>query len=257
MSTSDQAEIDSRRHIPVEGAYNIRDLGGYGTADGRQTRWRTLFRADGISDLPESSQAVLVSEGVKTIVDLRGTRELSEEPSVFKDLQGVSYRTHNIAGDTAVSGWGDKPIPDDSSIRLSFMYTAFLDQRGEALRDTLQSLAEPGSLPALFHCTAGKDRTGVVSALLLGIAGVPHETIVEDYILSARFLYPTPLRPPPDLDTTPPLSFEAYQAKWAPRGAMQKTLSHLDEKYGGVEAYVRQIGVTDDQLASIKKAMTE
>jgi protein-tyrosine phosphatase len=257
MNMSNQYDVDSRRHIPVKGAYNIRDLGGYPTVDGRQTRWRTLFRADGISDLPASSQATLVNEGVKTIVDLRGSRELSEEPSVFKDLQDVGYRSHNIAGDTAVSDWGDRPIPDDSSIRLSTLYTAIIDKRGNALKGALQTLAEPGALPALFHCTAGKDRTGVVSALLLGIAGVPDETIVEDYALSARFLYGTPVVPPPVLDGGPPLAFEAYQLKWAPPGAMEVTLRHLDDTYGGVIEYVRHIGVTDSEIDSIKDALVE
>lgn len=253
MNMPNQFDIDSRRHLPVEGAYNIRDLGGYKTTDGRQTRWRTLFRADGISDLSESSQAALISEGVKTVVDLRGSRELSENPSVFNDLSGVVYRHHNLAGDSTMGNWGDKPIPDDSSVRLSSLYSAILDQRGEALKATLQTMAEPASLPALFHCTAGKDRTGVVSALLLGIARVPHEIIVEDYALSARFLYGTAVVP----SSGTSLPFEAFQLKWAPTGAMEVTLRHLDDIYGGVIEYVRHIGVTDSEIDSIKNALVE
>ncbi len=252
-----EANFDPRRHIPVDGAYNIRDLGGYPTKNGGQTRWRTLFRADGISNLPTSSKDVLIDEGVKTVVDLRGTRELREEPNAFLDTHGVAYRSHNVAGDGAVSSWGDRPIPDDSSVRLSMLYTAILDKRGEALRDTLKSLAEPNALPALFHCTAGKDRTGVLSALILGIAGVPDETIIEDYVLSARFLYGTPVVPTSDLDAGPPLSFEAYQLKWAPAGAMQATLGHIENSYGGVVEYARRIGVSDSEIAAIKNAMEE
>lgn len=257
MNMLDQSNIDSRRHLPVEGAYNVRDLGGYGTVDGRRTRWRTLFRADGISDLPQSSQAALVAAGVRTVVDLRSSRELNEAPSVFRDLSNVAYRPHNFAGDDAIGTWGDKPIPDDSSERLSALYTAILDQRAEVLKDTLQTIAQPGAIPALFHCTAGKDRTGVLSALLLGIAGVPYGKIIEDYVMSAHFLYGSPVVPPPDFNETPSLSFDAYQLKWAPAGAMQMTLRHVDDTYGDVVEYVRRIGVTDSQIDGIKNIFVE
>ena len=257
MSAPNLPDIDPRRAIPVEGAYNVRDLGGYETADGREVRWRTLFRAADIHALTPAAQATLIDAGVRTVIDLRGSRELVEAASVFKDLSGVQYRPHNMTGDTLIDRWGAVPVPADSSIRLSTMYSTVLDERGEMVKTILETVSQPGTLPAVFHCTAGKDRTGVLAALLLGIAGVPHDRIVEDYALSARFLYGTSTVPPDGsgADEFPP--FEEYQAKWCPPAAMGLTLDHVESKYGSIEAYVKSIGVDDSTLTRIRDALVE
>ena len=257
MNAANLPEVDPRRAIPVEGAYNVRDLGGYETADGRQTRWRTLFRAADIHALSPSDQSTLIDAGVRTVIDLRGSRELTEASSVFKDRSGVQYRPHNMTGDALINRWGTIPVPADSSIRLSTMYSTVLDERGEMVKTILGTVSQPGVLPAVFHCTAGKDRTGVLSALLLGIAGVPHDRIVEDYSLSARFLYGTSTVPPDGsgADTFPP--FEEYQAMWCPPAAMGLTLDHLETKYGGIGGYLNRIGVDEATLTSIRNALVE
>ena len=257
MSAPNLPDIDPRRAIPVEGAHNVRDLGGYETADGRQIRWRTLFRAADIHALTPAAQSTLIDAGVRTVIDLRGLRELTEAASVFKDLSGVQYRPHNMTGDALIDRWGAVPVPADSSIRLSTMYSTVLDERGEMIKTILETVSQPGTLPAVFHCTAGKDRTGVLAALLLGIAGVPREHIVEDYALSARFLYGTSTVPPDGSgeDKFPP--FEEYQAKWCPPAAMGLTLDHVESKYGGIDAYVKSIGVDDSTISRIRDALVE
>ncbi len=257
MNTANLPDIDPRRSIPVEGAYNVRDLGGYATADGRQTRWRTLFRAADIHALSPSAQSTLTDAGVKHVIDLRGSQELIEAPSVFKDRPDVQYRPCNMTGDNLINRWGTIPVPDDSSVRLSTMYSTVIDERGKMIKTILETVSQPGALPAVFHCTAGKDRTGVLSALLLGIAGVPRESIVEDYALSARFLYGTSAVPPDGSgkDASPP--FEEYQLKWCPPDAMGLTLDHLESKYGGIGGYLSRIGVDDATLTSIRNALIE
>ena len=257
MSAARLPDIDPRRTIPVEGASNVRDLGGYETSDGRQTRWRALFRAADIHHLSPSAQSTLIDAGVRTVIDLRGSRELTEAPSVFKDLSSVQYRPHNMTGDALIDRWGTVPVPADSSIRLSTMYSTVLDERGQMVKAILETLSQPGALPAVFHCTAGKDRTGVLAALLLGIAGVPRDHIVEDYALSARFLYGSATVPPDGsgADEFPP--FEEYQAKWCPPAAMGLTLDHLDTKYGGADGYLRHIAVDDATLSRIRDALVE
>ena len=257
MSAANLPDIDPRRAIPVQGAYNVRDLGGYETADGRQVRWRTLFRAADIHALSTSAQSTLIDAGVRTVIDLRGSRELTEAASVFRDLSSVQYRPHNMTGDALIDRWGAVPVPADSSIRLSTMYSTVLDERGEMVKTILETVSQPGVLPAVFHCTAGKDRTGVLAALLLGIAGVPHDRIVEDYALSARFLYGTSTVPPDGSGADKFLPFEEYQAKWCPPAAMGLTLDHVESKYGGIEAYVKSIGVDDSTISRIRDALVE
>ena len=257
MSPAQLPEIDPRRALPIEGAHNVRDLGGYETADGRQTRWATLFRAADIHALAPSAQSTLLGAGVRTVIDLRGSTELTEAASVFKDLSGVRYLPHNMTGDALINRWGAVPVPADSSIRLSTMYSTVIDERGDMVKAILETVSQPGTLPAVFHCTAGKDRTGVLASLLLGIAGVPNERIVEDYTLSARFLYGTSTVPPDGSGAKEFPPFEEYQAMWAPPAAMGLTLDHLDSKYGGIEAYVRSVGVEDATLSRIRDALVE
>ena len=257
MSPAQLPDIDPRRALPIEGAYNVRDLGGYKTADGGQIRWRTLFRAADIHALAPSDQSTLLDAGVRTVIDLRGSQELTEAASVFKDLSGVQYLPHNMTGDALINRWGTVPVPADSSVRLSTMYSTVLDERGQMVKEILEAVSQPGTLPAVFHCTAGKDRTGVLAALLLGIAGVPHERIVEDYVLSARFLYGSSTVPPDGSGANEFPPFEEYQAMWCPPDAMGLTLDHLDSKYGGIEGYARSVGVDDATLSNIRNALVE
>ena len=257
MSAARLPDIDPRRAIAVEGVSNVRDLGGYETADGRQTRWRALFRAADIHALSPSAQSTLIDAGVRTVIDLRGSRELTEASSVFKDLSSVRYRPHNMTGDALIDSWGTVPVPADSSIRLSTMYSTVLDERGEMVKTILETVSQPGALPAVFHCTAGKDRTGVLAALLLGIVGVPRERIVEDYVLSARFLYGSTVVPPDGSGANKLPPYEEYQAMWCPPAAMGMTLDHLESNYGGIEAYVKSVGVEDATLSRIRDALVE
>ena len=257
MNAANHPEIDPRRSLPVEGAHNVRDLGGYATMDGGQTRWRTLFRAADIHALSPSAQATLTDAGVKHVIDLRGSQELVEAPSVFRDRPDVDYRPCNMTGDNLINRWGSIPVPEDSSVRLSTMYSTVIDERGDMVKTILESVSQHGALPAVFHCTAGKDRTGVLSAILLGIAGVPRESIVEDYALSARFLYGTSVVPPDGSGENASPPFEEYQLKWCPPDAMGLTLDHLDTKYGGIHNYVRDIGVDNATVSKIREALVE
>ena len=162
-----------------------------------------------------------------------------------------------MTGDALINTWGTVPVPADSSIRLSTMYSTVLDERGEMVKEILETVSQPGALPAVFHCTAGKDRTGVLAALLLGIAGVPRERIVEDYALSARFLYGSTVVPPDGSGANEIPPYEEYQAMWCPPAAMGMTLDHLESKYGGIEAYVKSVGVEDATVSRIRDALVE
>ncbi|MDP6495536.1 MAG: tyrosine-protein phosphatase [Dehalococcoidia bacterium] len=245
---------DPGRHLPLDGAYNVRDLGGYATLDGRETRWRTIFRAAGMSDMTSEAQQKLIDEGVQTVIDFRGKQELVESPNVFHDSPDVLYRHHNIIGEEIFAEWAVSPITGIPVDRLSTMYRTILDRRGEQFRRVLATLAEPAKLPAIYHCSAGKDRTGVMTALLLGIAGVPDDIIAEDYGLSAVYLYEPwfKLGLAPDNSTPKNYTVDDYRAQWCPPEAMLKTLRHLGDNYGGIEGYATVIGVTSEQIASIR-----
>ena len=256
----DEALLHPRRRLDTEGAYNIRDLGGYRTLDGGRTRWGRFLRADGLHALTAKSQDALIDYGVRTVVDLRLTREVEQRPNVFAARPEVSYRRVNVLGDEYLEV--DFPEVGEPARRLVTIYTMVLDKRQPALRRVLGLLAAAGESAAMYHCTAGKDRTGTVSALLLGLAGVPHETIVEDYALSARFLLERYLdllasgemrteRPPDEI------TWQTYRDEFCPQSAMLRVLRHLDDRYGGVESYVRSIGVTQAEIEAIRTGLLD
>ena len=251
-----KSERDSKRHLDFEGAYNVRDVGGYSTTDGRQTRWRTFFRADSLHMLTPGDQSILVEYGLRTVIDLRRTAETQEAPNVFTGSSDVVYIHQDAIGSDPIQYDEELVNSEEPATRVAAMYTAILDQRQSQIGRTLAILATPGILPAVVHCVGGQDRTGRIAALVLGIAGVPRETIAEDYTLSARFVVKWYLDKNPELSASD-YSWQYYQAEFCPSEAMLKTLDHLDRHYGGIEGYVRSTGLTTGQIERIRNALVE
>lgn len=223
------------RHLPVEGTYNIRDLGGYATATG-PTAWRRILRADGLHRLAPAGIEAIVAAGVTTVIDLRHADELAHQPNPFAGHDGVAY--HNVS---LLEGLAPDLLQDGDV--LLALYKLALSQRQQALAEVLRIIADAPAGTVLFHCTAGKDRTGIVSALLLGIAGVEAGVIVEDYALTAALIAPM---------------VEELVAGALARGAdassfrrllasepatMVATLAFIEAEFGSLPAYLRHIGL--------------
>lgn len=242
------------RHLPLDGTYNVRDVGGYQTRDGRTIRWRTLLRADSLHRLTEDGQAHLLEAGLRTIVDLRRDEELATAPNVFAASDRVRYLQVSLSpipiAPNAEGGFDADSLPRT--------YRAIVDSRHAELRQILGTLAAPGGLPALVHCTAGKDRTGVVVALLLALAGVDHAAIAEDYALTATYLTEGFFADARARAQAAGRDWLLYQhLLGCPAELMLATLTDLDERYGGVEAYLRLIGLTDQELEALRTALTD
>ena len=249
--------MEPTRRLELEGAYNVRDIGGYETVDGRRTRWKTFLRSDGMHRLSAGEQATLLGYGLKTVVDLRRTDEVVEKPNVFESSHRVAYVRHNLSGDDQASA--PEPAEDlDTAHKTARNYSRNLDSRQAQYRETLATLASPGALPAIFHCTAGKDRTGRIAALILGNAGVHDETIVEDYGISGRYWYESYLATGSDVDAFSGVqTWQEFQDLASPPGAMRLVLQHLKNRYGGVRGYMRTIGLSDEQIESLRSAALE
>jgi protein-tyrosine phosphatase len=172
---------DSGRHIPLPGTLNFRDAGGYPVAGGGTVAWRKLLRSDGLSRLDESGTAMLARLGLRTILDLRTSYEAEMAPS--PDLASHGAVTVHIS----LIGEDFAGLPDE----LGEIYDFIVDERGAAIALAVRSLASPGALPGLVHCTAGKDRTGIVIAFVLAAIGVPDEVIAADYALTGVYLDPS------------------------------------------------------------------
>ncbi|MET0773620.1 MAG: tyrosine-protein phosphatase [Candidatus Limnocylindrales bacterium] len=231
------------RHLPLPGTRNLRDVGGYPTAAGRRTRWRTLLRTDSLDLLPGDSQAALLDLGLRQAIDLRWPSELAKAPSVFRDSPRVLYRSIPL-----LAFEEDDPTP---YIGLVGMYRRILDERGAHLVEVVRAVIAPEGTPVAIGCAAGKDRTGVAIAIILAAVGVPRELVVADYALSAGF-FSGPVDDPHLVDwRSGPVETES------PPEYMEEVLRHLDERHGGALALLRAGGMTDEELDRLVKVLTE
>ena len=251
------SNILSKRHLDLAGSYNIRDTGGYPTSDGRHMRWRRFIRADTLHRLPPESQAALIAYGLRTVIDLRNAREIRHEPCVFVNSGHVSYHHKAMVGDVLAAEWEETPASGTVLEKIFQSYTSVIDRRQVEICKILSMLALPGTLPTVVHCHGGKDRTGIMTALVLGVAGVPVDIIVEDYILSARFLLKRRADGRAPGVEAAYSTEEEYRHNCCPPEAMFSTLQHLSERYGGIESYLLDGGLDREHITNIRSALVE
>jgi protein-tyrosine phosphatase len=246
---------ERERRLALAGTFNVRDLGGYTTRDGRTTRWGVILRADSLHALTPEAQEALLAYGVRTILDLRNAGETDRWPNPFAAADRVRYLNLTLSSNPAApSGTPTR----QTVFALEIVYRRILDHAQAGVATVLTTLAEPAALPAMVHCMAGKDRTGLVVALLLAIAGVPYETIAEDYALTATFQteeYRAGARQRAESNGH---DWEHYQRLLGcPPEFMLRTLAYLDERYGGVDSYLRAIGLDDAHVTALRDALVE
>ncbi len=239
------------RLISLEGAVNFRDLGGYAVGGGKRTRWRVLFRADGLGDLSESDLSVLRALGIRTVIDLRSEGEL-ERSRFDVDAHPVAFHHFPFLDE----------LPDAQEFErqpgfLGSQYREFLSDAGGQIRAALEVLATPEALPAVFHCTAGKDRTGVLSAIVLSLLGVDEPTVVADYALSGeameRLRAKLIVKYPEGRDSIENLD-EVFSADPA---QMEALIDHVKDRYGSVDAYVASIGTGPGVVEGLRAELLE
>ena len=246
-----------RRLIGLEAVHNFRDLGGYATADGRSTRWRTLFRSDGLYRLRGADDMSRVRQlGLKSVIDLRTEREQREQGIFPTDDIEVTFHHLSIVDVT----WSDTETPefDDEVEFLVWGYRDMLEIGSSRFADAMHVLAQTDSLPAVFHCAAGKDRTGVLAALLLSSLGVEDAHICADYGLTQdamrRSIAWSKVHRPELAERYATIP-KAYLA--ADPRAMQIILAELAQRHGSVRNYVREIGVADTTVEALGNLLLE
>jgi protein-tyrosine phosphatase len=239
------------RLLEWEGCLNARDLGGYATEEGRETRWGTVVRSDCPAALTEAGRAALAGYGVRAIVDLRLPAELADDPNPFAEPgdHGVAY--------TNVSFIDPAAAPPDAVSTLAEDYLQMLDRYRQGVAEALAAIARaPDDGAVLVHCAAGKDRTGLISALLLGLVDVPAETIAADYAMTAELLRPRERQWLEGLDPEERAQREAMLARYAPTAeVMLAVLEGLGERHGGVEPYLRSTGLGQDDLDRLRERL--
>lgn len=236
------------RRIAIAGAANFRDLGGYETTDGKTVKYGMAYRSDDLHRLDEADLATLDGLGLRTVVDFRDQQETSRLPDRLP--RSVEHRVAiPIEAGKLLVGFSERELTRPRAIGVMIsVYRALVHEFQPAFGRLFRLLADPARLPLLFHCTAGKDRTGFAAALFLSALGVDREDVYADYLLSnellkARFV------PGVDYD-------DALQPMYGvERTYLDAAFEVVDNSYGGVEKYLRDaLGV---DAAGLRRIFTE
>jgi protein-tyrosine phosphatase len=243
------------RHLSFEACFNFRDLGGYETTDGRRVRWGALFRSDSLESLSDGDREVLRTLGLRTAVDLRSSAERARGAARLTDINGVSvhhaplFEEHALPFQPAELT-SVEPPPGET-------YLAIANAGTEALGAAVRAIAE-GEHAVVFFCAAGRDRTGMVAALILSVLGVPDEAIVADYLLSDRALEPAIAWS----EANAPARAAEFAAlpDWllhTSPGVMRAFLDGLRAQHGSIEAYLAAVGAGPDVVSTLKSRLLE
>lgn len=238
----------------LEGCLNFRDLGGYLTTEGHRVRRGCLFRSGELCSLTDGDRAVIGELGIRVVVDLRNDAERTARPNRLSPGIEMVARTTPGLGDTTtledLIASGDLPERDDQWVISS--YCNNLTRLAPEFRAVVERAATARSIPMLFHCAAGKDRTGLAAAILLGLLGVPEEAILYDYELTTSHYSPRrleQLRPLLDRHKLTPERIR-HLVEARPVG-MEAALALIRDRWDGFEGYAGEVLGLADELPSV------
>lgn len=248
------------RFIAFEGGRNFRDVGGYRTSDGRRVRWHALYRTGSLANLTPAARARFNRLNVTSIIDLRTTEERARDPDHWQTDRPRGYWARDYG---QAQGGGSNPMesaalrsPEGTRQMLTTAYRALPQQQAPAYRELFARLAAPHRGAVVVNCTAGKDRTGVATALVLTALGVPYETVRQDFLLSNSAPGMTTLAKdlPPAMAALPPESLAILAGV---EGAyLDAAFASIRERYGSVQGYLRrELGLGPRQIAALRRNM--
>jgi protein-tyrosine phosphatase len=235
------------RVLPIAGTYNVRDLGGYAAAHG-ETRWRRMLRADSLHRVDQQGIAALLDAGVTTVIDLRQADELAHQPNPLAKVPAVAYHNVSLFEGLAPDVMGPTDV-------LFELYKMALRDRQPVLARVLRLIADAPAGTVLFHCTAGKDRTGIVAALLLGMGGASREIIVQDYSLTAALIAPmvADMTAGAVARGVDPATFARVLA--SDPETMVATIDFIETEFGSLAAYLDGMGLETETIARLRNRL--
>jgi len=245
--------MNDLRRIPLEGCVNFRDLGGYASSIGGTTKWGVLFRADSMHRLsPADAEVVAGRLGVRTAVDLRADDE-REQIGVLDSALGIVE--HHIGTSDQNMHSYSRPDPEIRTKSFGQLYGNMISSGGERFAAAIEVVADPENWPAAFFCMAGKDRTGCMAALILGLVGVDRQDIVADYAATAAAV---PAIRERSLIELPHLAevWEQFpdDITTAPTSAMIDLLGIVDDRWDGPEGFALEYGVKPQTIERLREA---
>jgi protein-tyrosine phosphatase len=238
---------------PLQGASNFRDIGGYRTAEGLRIKWGRVFRSDHLAGLTADDLAQLQRIGLTHSLDFRGVAECETTPYAIVGVSRVALNIEPsvIAKMQALVAQGIEPSTEDTVELMCGTYRDFVNKNASTFGRFLKHLLEEPT-PQVFHCTAGKDRTGFAAALLMSVLGVDRTTIEQDYLLTNQ-LY----RRDPNIEGKGPA--HVMKVLWGVQPAfLHAALDTVDQQHGGMTAYLHgAIGLSTQDAAELRALLLE
>lgn len=230
--------------LPLKGSYNTRDLGGYATYDGTATRFNQFLRSDEVGYLDKDDISFLKEYGVKTVIDLRTVDEIEQIPNPFENEPSIQFHHISLISQTMIQ----EMTENFNTVSMDVNYINTLEKEKRSIARVLKVILESEEGCVLFHCSAGKDRTGIIAMLLLGIAGVDYQDIITNYEPSFANISHNPRVKKMIMRDVPAMMLSNYTF-------MQKTLKHIDYKYGSIKDYVKSLGFIHSEINQIRNRL--
>ena len=261
MNTTNN-QPNNQRIVPLQGARNFCDLGGYDAADGRRVKWGMIFRSGSLAGLCQADWQTLMTRGVRALCDFRTTHEREHEPFVWKDTPGLAYYARDYAtsfGDLRRVMTDDLPTGEAARAAMMSGYRELPFEQSAAYRRLFLHLAS-NEIPLIFNCAAGKDRAGTAAALVLSALGVKRETVIADYVLTNEANLSSVLTGNSGkasmLSRRPPEVVSAILD--ADPRYIETALDSIHERHGSIEGYLRDVlNINDKDLLAIRSNLLE
>ncbi|HVF31453.1 MAG TPA: tyrosine-protein phosphatase [Acidimicrobiales bacterium] len=235
------------RWVPLEGGGNFRDVGGYPTTDGRRTRFGVLYRSGALDALTGSGVDDFRRLGIRSIVDLRTAEERAPLPWIDDAAVEVTWLPSSNPAAASIAFGSYDP---------GSLYIAAIEDRARQIPTVLDLVADPRRLPVVVTCSGGKDRTGMVIALLLGILGVPDDTIVEDYALSDEFMTRDATGFSAALERVTAAGLDPEVLRTRP-DTMWRFLREISARSGSIRAFALELGVPAEVVEQARTNLLE
>lgn len=249
-----------QRELAWDGVLNARDLGGHRTEDGAETRYGSIVRADSIRRLTDAGWAALLEYGIRTVVDLRGDHEMQEDAPAHVDVE-VVHVPFMEANDREFEEIQDEveqaaQAAPDVAAATRDVYLIFLEHFKKNVAAGIRAVAQAPAGGVVVHCVGGKDRTGLLTAFLLHLAGVDVEQIAADYALSEKRLKPRHEEWFAQAETEAELE-RLRRIAQTPAESIVGVFEELERRYGSVEGYLRSGGLGDEDLARARARLRD
>ena len=242
------------RNLDWDGCLNVRDLGGHRTADGEETRYGAIVRADSIRQLTDEGWTAAVDYGVRTVVDLRMDAELEADPPADLPVDVLHFPFFFEDAEAFAEVEAASAAAPDAATATRNVYLVFLERFRRNVAAAFAAVARAPEGTVVVHCMGGKDRTGLLVALLLHAAGVDDAQIAADYALSEERLRPRHESWLAEAGTEAERE-RIRRIAATPAEAMLDVLAELARRYGSVEEYLRAGGVGDEELALVRRRL--